>query len=100
MKELIAAEQHPGHGDRDGDAGDQHRSYPRSPPPREGRARVTPRGTFLSAALEVEERVVHSNGEADQQDHRGHVGIGADELAHQGDEAERGDHGGQREHEG
>ena len=47
---------------------------------------------LLTLALDVEERVVDADGEADQQDDRADVLVHRDELARQREQADRGGH--------
>ena len=65
---LVAREQHAGHRDDHGDAGDQHRTagggrggFDRGP-------LASPGPPLVTLAAEVEERVVDTDGEPDQQD--------------------------------
>ena len=84
---LVAREQHPGHGDDDGEARDQDRttgrrrgSFDRGPLASSGPPLVT-------LATEVEERVVDADGEPDQQDDLVDRGVHREELARQRDQA-------------
>ena len=96
---LVAGEQHSRHRDQHRAARDQH-----GPARRGGRAAervVRPAvASFLTLALQVEERVVHAHGHAHQQHHRvGGVG-GVEEVARGGSDAERAEHAGERQQHG
>ena len=54
-------------------------------------------GPLLALALEVEERVVDADGEADQQDHGADVLIHRHEMARNRDETDGREHGRERE---
>ena len=94
---LVAAEEHPGHRDHHGDARDQDRAARRRRRGLECGLVALPRGPLLALALQVEERVVDADGEADQQEHGADVLVHRDQVARQRDETERPEHGRERE---
>ena len=93
---LVAGDEHAGHRDHHGQAGDQHR-------PARSRGGGLERGpfapalrSFLSLAPEVEHRVVDSDREADQE-HERHRLIGhRKHVARERDKAEGAEHGRER----
>jgi hypothetical protein len=94
---LVTGEDHPGHRDHHGEAGDENR-------PARGRCGGFDRGAralagrpLLALALEVEERVVDADREADEQDDGADVRVHRDELAGQRHEPDRREHRGERE---
>ena len=51
-------------------------------------------GALLTLALEVEQRVVDTDGHADQHDHAGDGGVGVDQVRDRSEDADRGGHAG------
>ena len=90
---LVAADEHAGHRDDHGHAGDQHRTPRGSGGGLERGALAAPGGSLLALTPEVEERVVHTHCEPDQQDDRGEVAVGREEVARDRDQAQGGHHG-------
>ena len=86
---LVAAEEHPGHRDHHRHAGDQHRAARGRGGGLERGAVALARRPLLTLALEVEERVVDADREADEQEHGADVLVHRDEVARQRDEADR-----------
>ncbi len=78
---LVAGEEHAGHRDQHGDAGDEDGAAGGGCGGLEGGVLAASGGTLLTLAAEVEERVVDSDGEADQEDHLGDLLVDRDELA-------------------
>ena len=89
-REQATGDEHPGHRDDDGEAGDD--DGPAGGRPGEGDrvAHVGARGPLLPRPADDEERVVDADGEADEQDQALRVRVdGEDALAGGGGEAER-----------
>src|SRR5918994_1526845 len=70
-EDPAAGEEHPGHRDRDGAAGDDDRPTRRRCRDLDRVERRTPAGPLLADPPDVEERVVDADRHADQQDHAG-----------------------------
>ncbi len=86
---AVTGEEHAGHRDQDGDARDEH-GVTRGRGGRLERSALAPaRGALFALTPHVEQGVVHSDCEADEQDHFHDVVAGRDALAREGDEAGR-----------
>jgi len=99
-EDRVAGEQQSGHRDQHRRAGDQHRLTGRRRRAQQRVVRRSAAAPFLALALEVEERVVDADGEADHHDHRRcrgrRVHDGADDLV----QSDRADHGRERKQHG
>ena len=94
---LVAGEEHAGHRDQHGDARDEDGAAGGGCGGLEGGVLAASGGPLLTLAAEVEERVVDSDGEADQEDHLGDLLVDGDELARERDQGRRRDDGGDRQ---
>ena len=92
-----AAEEHAGQRGDHRQAGDEHGPAGRGRGGFERRLVALAGRTLLAFALEVEERVVDSDGEPDQQDHRVRCLVHGEDLAREGKQADRREHRGQAE---
>ena len=87
-EDLVTGQEHAGHGDDDGDAGDEHGTPGGRRGDLDGVPGATAGGTLLAFAPEVEERVVNADREPDQEHERARLHRRRHELARDGDEAE------------
>ena len=78
---LVAREEHPRHGDHHGQAGDEHCTTRGGSCSFDRRALTSPCRPLFTRATEVEERVVDTDGEPDQQDHLVDRAVHGHELA-------------------
>ena len=96
---LVAGEEHAGHRDHHGDARDEHGPARRRCGSLEGGGFAASGATLVTFAADVEQRVVDADREPDQQDDLGDRLVHRHDLARQGDEAQRCEHGRQGEPE-
>ena len=97
--EVLPGEQHPRHRDHHGDSRDEHRTARGRCSRFERGFGAAPGGPFLAFALQVEQRVVDPDREADQQDHRVDRFVARKHLARDRPQAEGRENGRQREDE-
>ena len=95
----ISGEEHAGHGDDDGQPGDEDRAAGRGRGRLERRLVAAPGGPFLAFSLQVEHRVVDADREPDQEDQLVGDLVDRAERAREGDQAERREDGRKREQE-
>ena len=97
VEDVGADHEHAGHRDHDGRARDEDRAARGAGRPLERLVRRQAAMPLLARADDVEERVVDADGHPDQEHDRLDAVVEREDLADRAEQAERRDHGGQRE---